>query len=165
MKHLKLFESNGKSKVIKPPKPLPDNSAIFLAGSGTTTNSLAEDWQKTVETLLKNENVAIFNPRRDDWDSSWEQKIENEKFAEQVNWELNAMDRAEVIVMYLSPETQSPISLLELGLYAQSGKLLVCCPEGFWRKGNVDVVCAKYGIPTYNTIEELVGAAIVKINM
>lgn len=166
MKHIKIFESDDRKQiVIKAPEELNTDSlpGVFLAGS--IEMGKAEDWQKKVTSLMSNEAVAIFNPRRDDWDSSWEQKIENEKFAEQVNWELNAMERASVIVMYLSPETQSPISLLELGLHAASGKLLVCCPEGFWRKGNVDVVCAKYGVPTFNTIEELVGAAIVKLKV
>jgi len=121
--------------------------------------------QKKVESLLKNENIVIFNPRRDDWDSSWEQKIENEKFNEQVSWELNAMDQSSIIIMYLSPETKSPISLLELGLHAKSGKLMICCPEGFWRKGNVDIVCDKYNIPMFNTIEELVHSAISKIKL
>jgi len=155
-------------KVIKSPNPIPGKlPGIFLAGSigGSTDGSLANDWQKTVEILLNNENIEIYNPRRIDYDSTWKQTIENDKFKEQVNWELNSLEKATVIILYFSPETQSPISLLELGLHAQSGKLLVCCPEGFWRKGNVDIVCAKYGIPTYNTIEELVGAAIVKINM
>jgi hypothetical protein len=41
--------------------------------------------------------------------------------------------------MYLAPGTQSPVSLLELGLCARSGKLKVGCPEGFWRRGNVKV--------------------------
>lgn len=53
--------------------------------------------------------------------------------------------------MYFDPSTKSPISLLELGiLTANPNKLLVCCPEGFWRKGNVDVVCRKYNIHQIN---------------
>jgi hypothetical protein len=51
--------------------------------------------------------------------------------------------------MYFDPNTLSPISLLELGLHAKSGKLIVCCPEGFYRKGNVDIVCQNFGI--FNT--------------
>jgi len=54
----------------------------------------------------------------------------------------------------LDPATQSPISLLELGLYANSGKLTVICPDGFYRKGNVEVVCALYDIPLFNNINE-----------
>ena len=57
--------------------------------------------------------------------------------------------------MYFDPNTKSPISLLELGLFAHSKKLIVCCPEGFWRKGNVDIVCDKYGIPNYDSLEKL----------
>ena len=165
MKHLKIFESEDTTKatVIKAPGALPlALPGIFLAGS--IEMGKAEDWQAQVQKLMANEEVELYNPRRDDWDSSWEQTIENDEFRKQVNWELNAMDSSQVIIMYLDPETKSPISLLELGIHAQSGKLLVCCPDGFYRKGNVDVVCAKYNIPQYDTIEELVGAAIVKIN-
>lgn len=61
--------------------------------------------------------------------------------------------------MYFDPSTKSPISLLELGiLTANPEKVLVCCPEGFWRKGNVDVVCQRYGIQMINTKDEFLRA-------
>ena len=63
------------------------------------------------------------------------------------------MEDATHIVMYFDPTTKSPISLLELGLHASSGKLTVCCPEGFWRKGNVDIVCKRYGVPMVKSLE------------
>lgn len=127
--------------------------SIFLAGSIEMGN--AENWQ---EELTKYFEVYfnIFNPRRDDWDSSWKQSIDNPQFYEQVNWELNALDKADLIIMYFDPNTKSPISLLELGLYATSKKLYVICPEGFWRKGNVDIICKKYDIPLYETINEFI---------
>ena len=167
MKYLKKMNESEESNnfsVTKAPIDLPENGlpGVFLAGS--IEMGKAEDWQSKVENLMSNENVSIYNPRRDDWDSSWKQTIEDDKFREQVNWELNALDRAEIIILYLDPETKSPISLLELGLHAHDGKLMVCCPDGFYRKGNVDIVCAKYNVPMYETIEELVAAAIVKIN-
>jgi hypothetical protein len=115
----------------------------------------AENWQKWFEESIAHLDVQILNPRRDDWDSSWEQSIDNPKFYEQVQWELGALSEASHIVMYFSPGTHSPISLLELGLYAQSKKLIVCCPEGFWRKGNVDIVCRRYGIKQVPTLEDL----------
>ena len=164
MENFKLYESfKNKFTVTKAPKPLPEDNrpGVFLAGS--IELGKAEDWQKQIEKLMKNENVAIYNPRRDDWDSSWKQTMDDKKFSEQVNWELNALENAAVIILYLDPVTKSPISLLELGLHAQSGKLLVCCPEGFYRKGNVDITCAKYNVPMYNTIEDIAAAAIVKI--
>jgi len=60
---------------------------------------------------------------------------------------------ANLIVLWFDPKTKSPISLLELGLHARQDKLHVYCPEGFWRKGNVDVVAHKYGFPVYGTKE------------
>jgi hypothetical protein len=66
-----------------------------------------------------------------------------------------------MIVMYFSPETKSPISLLELGLYASSGKIHVICPDGFWRRGNVEIVCNKYNIPLYETLNDFVESNLI----
>ena len=65
-------------------------------------------------------------------------------------------EAADVIAMYFDPNTQAPISLLELGMFAPSGKMVVCCPEGFWKRGNVQIVCKKYGIDLVESLEELV---------
>ena len=83
------------------------------------------------------------------------QSIGNPQFREQVEWELHAQDQATLIVMYFAPATKAPITLLELGLAARSGKLVVGCPDGFWRKGNVEVVCAEYGIPLVADLDAL----------
>ena len=154
-----------KLTIYKPPHNIAerrrDLPSIFLAGS--IEMGKAEDWQTEICDKLdilahadaKN-GYNIFNPRRDDWDSSWKQGIKEPQFYQQVNWEMNALDQADLIIMYFSPETKSPISLLELGLHATSGKMLVCCPEGFWRKGNVDMVCDKYNIPSFTSLQKLV---------
>jgi hypothetical protein len=127
---------------------------IFLAGS--IEMGKAEDWQTQVSNLLADqEDIIIFNPRRDDWDSSWVQSIHDDQFYAQVNWELDHIENANVVLMYFDPTSQSPISLLELGiLTAYPDKVLVCCPEGFWRKGNVDIVCERFNIETVETKEE-----------
>ena len=116
------------------------------ADEARKARELAEEWQRKLINDLQDENYIFLNPRRNDWDSTWEQKITNPNFYEQVNWELNALECSDVIVMYFDPNTMSPITLLELGIHAKSRKLIVYCPEGFWRKGNVDIVCEKYNI-------------------
>ena len=126
---------------IKAPNPITNFANypnIFLAGS--IEMGAAENWQDKVKQLLKNRRVQILNPRRDKWDNSWIQSKDNPQFRQQVEWELEAQERADKILMYFDPKTKSPISLLELGLFAKSGKLIVVCPEGFWRKGNVNIV-------------------------
>ena len=144
-------------KIIKPPtKHLPNykKPVVFLAGS--IEMGVATNWQTKVEDALKDTSYTILNPRRDDWDSSWVQEITNKQFNEQVTWELDGLDDADIIAVYFDPVTKSPVTLMELGLYAQSGKLLVCCPKPFWRKGNVDIVCERYRIEQVDTLDEII---------
>ena len=143
-------------RIFKPPYniALRDKSkSVFLAGSIEMGNS--DDWQTEFANYFSKRGWNVFNPRRDEWDSTWKQTFESPNFYQQVSWELNAMSQADMIIMYLLPNTISPISLLELGLYAKSGKLRVICPDGFWRKGNIDVVCNYYNIPLYENKHDL----------
>jgi hypothetical protein len=145
------------ARILKPPAPpalTPGERSVFLAGS--IEMGRAEPWQAAVEQALSAEEVAILNPRRDEWDASWEQSIHNPQFRDQVVWELAGQEAATVIAMYFAPATKAPITLLELGLFARSGKVVACCPAGYWRRGNVEVVCARYGVPLVEDIEELV---------
>jgi hypothetical protein len=145
------------ARVLKPPAPLdlPNGvPTVFLAGS--IEMGLAEPWQAAVEDALAGEDVVLLNPRRDEWDASWEQSIHNPQFRAQVEWELEGQERATLIAMYFAPRTRAPVTLLELGLAAQGGKLLVCCPPGFWRRGNVEVVCARYGVPLVESLTGLI---------
>lgn len=116
----------------------------------------AEHWQEHIVEALKDEQGIILNPRRDEWDSSWNQSKDDPQFREQVEWELAALAKSTYIILYFDKDTKSPISLLEIGLFAQSGKLLIVCPDGYWRKGNVDIVCEKYGFFEFPTLDALV---------
>ncbi len=120
--------------------------SVFLAGS--IEMGVAADWQADVVSALRDKDILILNPRRDNWDASWDQKITNPKFREQVQWELQGLEAVDQVLVYFDPQTKSPITLLELGILAGKSpkKLIVCCPEGYWRKGNVDIVCANNNI-------------------
>jgi hypothetical protein len=146
-------------KIIKPDTgydALSADTTVFLAGS--IEMGVAEDWQSMVPKHFEDKtNLVFYNPRRDDWDSSWEQKESNPQFNHQVNWELDKLDKANYIFMYFSPETKSPISLLELGMFVSKYKMIVCCPDGFWRKGNVEIVCSRFNIPLFNTLDGAIG--------
>lgn len=145
--------------VLKAPTRWRDDDArpsVFLAGS--IDLGVAIDWQRAVEQALDDLDALVLNPRRDDWDASWKQSITDPRMVEQVTWELDAQERADVIAMYFAPASKAPITLLELGLFARSGRLVVCCPDGFWRRGNVEIVCGRYGVPMVDTLEDLVGA-------
>ncbi len=133
----------------------PRGPTLFLAGS--IDMGAAVEWQKRViEALADMPEVTIFNPRRTDWDSSWEQDISHPEFNEQVTWEMDHLDKADVICFYFDAEGKAPITLLELGLHAADRKCVVCCPEGYWRRGNVQMVCDRFNIPMVDDLEALI---------
>ena len=143
--------------IIKAPEALQVSlPSVFLAGS--IEMGVAENWQERLEREWAKYAMNIFNPRRDDWDSSWTQSIDNAQFREQVEWELKAMRLADIIVVNFDPTTKSPITLMELGLWAGSRphNVIVHCPEGFWRKGNVDILCRAHGIQQVLSIKALI---------
>lgn len=152
-------------KVIKAPDEfrtsLGRSPSVFLAGS--IDMGEAKDWQLTVTQALEDRNVLVLNPRRDDWDSSLEQDISNPEFAKQVNWEMDAMDAADLIIFYFDPDGKAPVTLMELGLHV-SDNILVCCPEGYWRRGNVQVVCARNGVDVLDSLDDLIAALIEQVD-
>ncbi len=150
---------------IKPPTPLPPlprSPALFLAGS--IDNDAAERWQERFVAMLADRPGTIFNPRRDEWDATWEQRFHHPQFREQVQWELEALERCNLIAMYFAPRSTAPITLLELGLHARSGKLIIGCPDEFWRKGNVEVVADRYQIPLVHSFDDLVTAVKIRLD-
>jgi hypothetical protein len=132
--------------------------SVFLAG--TIDNGDSENWQRTAADYLINMNWVVFNPRRPDWDPTWEQIIENPKFAEQVAWELEGLRRANRIIFHFEPGSLSPVALLEFGMMAERWSsdhfLRVSCPPGFWRRGNVEYICKKYygRIPFFESLDD-----------
>ena len=138
---------------------MPDTKTIFLAGS--IEMGKAENWQDKLPVDVNLQQAIWYNPRRDDWDSSWTQDISDFNFRQQVEWELDHLAASDVIVFYFDPVTQSPITLMELGHVAASfdsthKKVIVCCPKGFWRRGNVQIMCARYNIPLVDNYDNLV---------
>jgi hypothetical protein len=148
--------------IIKPPTPIPvepQQRALFLAGS--IDLGVAPDWQSMLAAALHDvPRLLILNPRRDQWEGVWEQSSGDPNFRGQVEWELEGLESADVIAYHFAPGSKAPVTMCELGLHARSGKAVVCCPDGFWRKGNVDIVCARYGIEQVDDLDAL--AAVVR---
>lgn len=141
--------------VLKAPSSAPNKySKIFLAGTIDMGNS--EDWQTKTEERLKEFHGLILNPRRDDWDSTWVQSIKDHNFRRQVEWELDGLDNADLIIMNFLPDSQSPITLLELGVCAAKypNKLHVICPDEFWRSGNVQILCNRYRVKLWKDYDD-----------
>lgn len=144
-------------KVVKPPHEYSVEADPVLFLGGSIEMGAAENWQARIAEDLKDFDILILDPRRDDWDSTWKQDpTPGTKFHEQVSWEMESQDIADFKVYYFDPKTKSPITLLEIGLYGTADDTIVCCPKEFWRYGNVAMVCERYGIPLVHTYEEMI---------
>lgn len=129
-----------------------DGPSVFLAGA--IDQGKATDWQTNASEQLTDYKGIILNPRRDDWDDSWEQTIDDPNFREQVEWELEYIQRCDHILMHFPGNSEAPITLLEFGLNVHSDRLIVCCESDYFRRGNIEVVCNWFNIPLYDNIDD-----------
>lgn len=140
--------------VIKPPTKF--KKRIFIAGS--IEQGTAEDWQPLAEAAFS-PYAIVLNPRRDQWNAALHQDISEPVFNEQVNWELDGIEVCDTFFFYLDPNTKSPITLAELGIVYERKRLLndvyvtVVCPRGFWRRGNIQIMCHRVNIPLFDTFD------------
>lgn len=141
---------------MPPRKPEYGNFSLFTAGS--IEMGAAVQWQQRLVDHLCDLPITITNPRRGHWDPNVNAKREDPDFFSQVEWELDALTNADVICYFFDCATVSPVTLMELGLWAHSGKIIVCCDQRYWRQGNVDIVCERYGIPYVSSFSQLVPA-------
>ena len=140
-----------------------EKPSLFLGGS--IEQGTAVDWQTRVTKICEATNdMFILNPRRSPWPHGADEVL----MSEQINWELDALEKCDAAFMYFVPGTKSPISLLEMGMFAGANRtgcvvnrMVVCCPTGFWRKTNVDITARRYGIPVYEDFDEALQAAIM----
>ena len=146
-----------------------DSFKIFLAG--TIDNGDSYNWQEALIWRLSlynctpdneidlgsgydfslgsedNNNIIVFNPRR----NNWNQNATDKDVINQIKWEQDHLDEADLIIMYFAYNSKSPILLLELGLYGPQGKLICFCTKDFYRYNNVKCTCDKYLIDLYET--------------
>lgn len=123
---------------------------VFLAG--TIDMGQSEDWQAAVIARFRDSvhgRWLFFNPRRKVFHAT------PEEMEYQVAWELEHLEAADLILMNLLGSGKSPVSLLELGLHARSGRLRVACDPDYYRYDNVRITCRHYGIPLYDSFDEL----------
>lgn len=109
-------------------------------------------------------SATVFDPFQPSWDGTWRKDADADpRFAAQVEWELARQDSATAVAVFFHAESKAPVSLLELGLCARSGKAVVGCEPGYWKRGNVQAVCRRYGVPLADSLDGLVGLAAEKL--
>jgi hypothetical protein len=155
-----------RSQIIRAPseEPVSGLKSLFLAGTTTAVDNV--DWRETLSALLSEYPITIFNPNRPDWDGTWREGIAFEPYRQQVLWELDKQAKSDLVVVYFHPATLAPISLLEFGLSAQiPGKVVAIAPKGYSKRGNVQIVCSKFGIEFLDSLDKLPEIIIEKLSL
>lgn len=125
-----------------------DDFSVFLAG--TIDDGQSKNWQRKLINKVYSElpdNVIVFNPRRDNWNKN----ADVDTLREQINWEQERLSNSSIIVMVLLDDSKSPVSLMELGEFCDSQKIVVFCTENFYRFENVKDLCERFEIPLFKT--------------
>ena len=136
----------------------PNHGKISLFTAGSIEMGAAVPWQSRLIEYLEHLPITISNPRKGYWNPAIDVKSKDVEFRMQVEWEMNALRAASVICFFFDVNTISPVTLMELGMWASSGKVIVCCASDYWRSGNVDIVCDRYNIPRVDSFENLIPA-------
>lgn len=141
---------------------------VFLAG--TIDNGAVEPWaHKVAESFDPSTYVTFFDPRRENWNAGLENRAHVPEFRAQVEWELARIDSCDIPFFNFVGGSLSPITLQELGyvLGTRMGETIprelpiVVCPDDFWRKGNVEIMCERVGeglVEVFNTLDDGIAA-------
>lgn len=150
--------------VMAPEKPKLNGNAmsVFLAGITTSTNEA--DWRQSLTNALINYPVTIFNPNRPDWDGTWREDFSDHRWEEQVSWELDMQDAADIVVFFFHKSTDAPISLLELGMAIRTKRVIVCAQNEYRKRGNIEAVCRRFGVQLLSTEVQLRDSLIDMLN-
>lgn len=119
---------------------------VYLAGS-----TQGDDWQSRFVKELSGLEVDVFNPRSSLTDGLF-------------GWELDHLNIATVIALHFDPEDLSPSGLLTLGMYAKTDRLIVSCPNAFYKKADVDIICEREDIHRVDTLDLLIENTIARIS-
>lgn len=156
-------QQTGRLQLVRAPdRPeFTGKKSVFLAG---TTSKMGDepDWRDGLARQLSRLPITIINPIPPNW-IDWPEDITFKPFREQVEWELDMAEKADIVLIYYGPHTLAPISLLELGLCARTGKTIVCCHKEYKKRGNVQVVAKRYGIELLENEKDIAAAVIRKL--
>ncbi|KAF3767507.1 hypothetical protein M406DRAFT_252710 [Cryphonectria parasitica EP155] len=160
--------SSPKIQIITPntPSQTPLHpTTIFLAGP--TEFPWRQDFLAHLKSRLLDHDdlppdpITIYNPFQEKWDKTWKEDYHHDdRFRAQTDWEMDRIDSSSHVVVFFVAESKAPVSLLELGLCVRSGRAVVGCEGGFWKRGNVQAACQRLDVPLEDTLEGLVGRVV-----
>jgi hypothetical protein len=102
---------------FRAPETVPDEllrNSLFLAG-GIGVGAVVPDWQSELIERFRDTELTLLNPRRDDYPAG-----EPNALRQQIEWEHRYLKAASAISFWFVAETLCPITLYELGAWANA---------------------------------------------
>ena len=119
--------------------------SIFLAGSMDFNSE--SNWRKRVINEF-NKDYNFFDPTITNHDT-----LTNSQMEKHIQWELAALELSDKVLLNFLSVSESPISLIELGMYVKTTKLIVVCPDKFYKSRYIKTLCATYATPFFTDVE------------
>ena len=119
---------------------------LFLGGG----ISSCPNWQKTIKGRLSDEDIALVNPRRDNFPIDDPTASE-----EQIKWEHDALRACDAILFWFPRETLCPITLYELGAWTMTGKSLFVGTDPEYKRRLDVIIQTKLERPDIEVVDNL----------
>ena len=136
--------------IVTSKEKLPNKERAYLFLAGSMNNNSTNNWRNKIIKILGN-SFNYLDPTNSNHD-----KLDKQQMKTHVEWELNAMEMADIILLNFLPKALSPISLVELGMYVASKKLIVVCPKEFYKSSYVNTLCEKYNTPIFLKMDDAI---------
>ena len=136
-------EINTKFVKVTPPSLFVPRSGLKIFLAGSIGNGDAPDWQNDISSYIEKnwteEDITIYNPRRP---GEFLPEMESEHAA----WTMSMISLADFILLYLTGDSGSPISTLELGMFIGDPRLFLSINDDYIRKEVVEYHYNVFGI-------------------
>jgi len=134
-----------------------DKMLLFLAGS--IDLELPGNWRKSVTSALE-DYFNFFDPTTLKYNS-----MKDAEWEEHIKWELEAMKSSDLVLINFLENSASPISLVELGLNTMNNKLIVVCPDNFYKRKYIQVLCEYYSTPIFSALNTALAYIVEKFDL
>ncbi|GAB1856239.1 hypothetical protein MHTCC0001_10740 [Flavobacteriaceae bacterium MHTCC 0001] len=138
----------------KIPLPVKEEKKDYVFLAGSIDLKLKGDWRSELINIV-GDKVHFIDPTISNHD-----ELDDIQMKKHINWELDALNLADKVFLNLLPDSKSPISLIELGMYVRTSKLIVVCPEAFYQSRYIKTLCEKYNVPLFDSLNSAVNSLI-----
>ena len=139
-----MTTKNRRGNLFTPKKDIvvSTNKTIYLGGTIHSKNN----WQKDVVNHFRDQGYDVYNPVK-----RWGKDIVQAELDKFIEWQLDALEKADIIVLNIDEHSRSFTRLFEFGLYANlpSKKMTVYCSPKSPIFTHVRVTCKKYNVEFY----------------